>query len=740
MSEPYDIYLFEDCNDASNLFRFENIPGTLTEGYVYNISGGSGFTGYAKVITYAETGSIYSTDGVIFVGGATQCPTPTPTQTPESTPTPTPTQTPTEESFEISTFSSTTPSGCTTSTFCFYTLLPSLSGYSGNYTVGADYNGVPTYSGDGTITGVIYYYSGTTSYWCLSNSLGGTCYLRGASPCTSDCPDIAANDFNTGICPTPTPTAINCGIFDFNAYFDCDWEPLPTPTPSVACDDVNFIFDVAGVTPTPTPTSDSCNSVAVSFSMSGYTPATTPTVTLTPSVTLTRTVDIQGQVTFEMLDETFSCVSVKVLTDCQSGQEYYVTDNLSFSGIPAVIGMTLLVDLNGGFQCVSYTRDDTNFSSNASVGDVIQLYSSCEYCSIIPTPTPTVTTTPTITPSSTQTPTPSITASPSVTPSPTATFGSTPPITPTPTQTPTKTQTPTPSITPSPSATPNYVYVYQSCSPIKPNTLNTQLIQTQVVSFANQPGAIFKDTQGYCWTYIDRFDSTYIAPPSVITVTFEGNYFDGSSSQIYSDCTTCETVAIQGTTYNYFNATRCDNGGTIVVKSIYTEPIPITFSTFEFGIAGTNTQFIDFNVVIGTIVTVSDPTGDFCCTIDSVTTSQNTNYIVYKPLSTIVRCAECPTYRKYTANACDGSEQNVTIYTPASVAPFAFAGSNGGNIVSVTTTTTCYNIVNYDGIVTDYYINSNTTKFVIQGYADCQVCFESYNSGSGGGGGGGGSS
>ena len=740
MSEPYDIYLFEDCNDTSNLFRFENIPGTLTEGYVYNISGGSGFTGYAKVLTYSETGDIYSTDGVVFVGGATQCPTPTPTQTPESTPTPTPTQTPTEESLEISTFSSTTPSGCTTSTFCFYTLLPSLSGYSGNYTVGADYNGVPTYSGDGTITGVIYYYSGTTSYWCLSNSLGGTCYLRGASPCTSDCPDIAANDFNTGICPTPTPTAINCGIFDFNAYFDCDWEPLPTPTPSVACDDVNFIFDVAGVTPTPTPTSDSCNSVAVSFSMSGYTPATTPTVTLTPSVTLTRTVDIQGQVTFEMLDETFSCVSVKVLTDCQSGQEYYVTDNLSFSGIPAVIGMTLLVDLNGGFQCVSYTRDDTNFSSNASVGDVIQLYSSCEYCSVIPTPTPTVTTTPTITPSSTQTPTPSITASPSVTPSPTATFGSTPPVTPTPTQTPTKTQTPTPSITPSPSATPNYVYVYQSCSPIKPNILNTQLIQTQVVSFANQPGAIFKDTQGYCWTYIDRFDSTYIAPPSVITVTFEGNYFDGSSSQIYSDCTTCETPVKEGTTYNYFDATRCDNGGTVVVKSVYTEPVPITFNTFEFGFAGTNTQFIDFNVVVGTIVTVSDPTGDFCCTIDRITTSQNTNYIVFKPITPISNCGTCPTYRKYTANACDGSEQNVTIYTPASVAPFAFAGSNGGNIVSVSTTTTCYNIVNYDGIVTDYYINSNTTKFVVQGYVDCQTCFEASNSGSGGGGGGGGSS
>ena len=732
MSEPYDIYLFEDCNDTTNLFRFENIPGTLTEGYVYNISGGSGFTGYAKVITYSETGSIYSTDGVVFVGGATQCPTPTPTQTPESTPTATPTPTPTEESFEISTFSSTPPSGCTSSTFCFYTLLPSLSGYSGNYTVGANYNGVPTYSGDGTITGVIYYYSGTTSYWCLSNSLGGTCYLRGASPCTSDCPDIAANDFASGICPTPTPTPINCGIFDFNAYFDCDWEPLPTPTPSVACDDVNFIFDVAGVTPTPTPTSDSCNLVAVSFSMSGYTPATTPTVTLTPSVTLTRTVDIQGQVTYEMLDETFSCVSVKVLTDCQSGQEYYVTDSLSFSGIPAVIGMTLLVDLNGGFQCVSYTRDDTNFSSNASVGDVIQLYSSCEYCSIIPTPTPTVTTTPTITPSSTQTPTPSITASPSVTPSPTATFGSTPPITPTPTQTPTKTQTPTPSITASPSATPNYVYVYQSCSPIKPNVLNTQVIQTQVVSFANQPGAIFKDTQGYCWTYIDRFDSTYIAPPSVITVTFDGNYFDGSSSQIYSDCTICETPAAKvGTTYNYFNATRCDNGGTVVVKSPYTEPVPITFNTFEFGFAGTNTQFIDFNVVIGTIVTVSDPTGDFCCTIDSVAKSQNTNYLVYKPITPISNCGTCPTYKTYIANACDGTEQNITILDLNSTPTLAI-----GTVVTTNVNTTCYTIISYSGVITDSWVNTST-KFVAQSFTDCPTCISSFDSGSGGGGGGG---
>jgi hypothetical protein len=549
MSEPYDIYLFEDCNDSTNLFRFENIPGTLTEGYVYNIAGGTGFTGFAKVITYNEEGPIYSTNGVVFVGGETQCPTPTPTRTPNSTPTPTPTNTPDTSPTPTPTPTATeemmvmlysTPSGCTYSEFCFYTHLPSLSGYSGNYIEGSTYNGAPTYSGDGTSDGVIYYYSSVTeTYWCLSNTIGGNCLLRGASPCYSDCPDIVANDFNSGICPTPTPTAINCSIFDFNAYFDCDWEPLPTPTPSVACDDVNFTFNNIGVTPTPTPSGDICNGVGILFSMSGYTPAVTPTITLTPSVTLTNTVEVGGQVTFNMLDKTFSCVSVKVLTDCYSGEDYYVNDDLSFSGIPVVVGMTILVNLNGGYHCVTYTRDDSNFSSNTVVGDIVQLYSLCEYCSIVPTPTPTVTTTPTVTPSSSQTPTPSITASVSPTPSQTATVGTTPPATPNQTPTMTPTQTSTPSMTPTPSVTPNYVYVYESCSPISPNSIPTQMIQTQRVSFVLQPGVVFKDSLNICWNYIGRFDSTYIAPPTVLPVTYSGNYFDGSPSVTYVDCQSC---------------------------------------------------------------------------------------------------------------------------------------------------------------------------------------------------------
>ena len=49
-SEPYDIYLFEECSNPSNQFRFENVPGTLSVGDVYSITGPY-FNGIATVIT-----------------------------------------------------------------------------------------------------------------------------------------------------------------------------------------------------------------------------------------------------------------------------------------------------------------------------------------------------------------------------------------------------------------------------------------------------------------------------------------------------------------------------------------------------------------------------------------------------------------------------------------------------------------------------------------------------------------
>lgn len=111
-TEPYDIYLFEECGNPSNQFRFEYVPGILNVGDVYYISGGTSsliwdtttstwsaetsnwdsggagvFNGYATVITYSAVGTIYSSAGVTFtLQGA--CPSPTPSPTNTNTPTP----------------------------------------------------------------------------------------------------------------------------------------------------------------------------------------------------------------------------------------------------------------------------------------------------------------------------------------------------------------------------------------------------------------------------------------------------------------------------------------------------------------------------------------------------------------------------------------------------------------------------------------------------------------------------
>ena len=586
---------FQDCTNGSNIFRFggPSIPTVI--GDVYCITNSIEFEGCATIVSGFTSGTLYNSVGVTFtqvptcadsscprtaltaalltkcsdgsvlyanvnedtafVGAAylyngecysfvefsgpggpdfgdpdfDDCSFCVPTSTPTNTPQPTPTNTPTV---------SPSPSACAFTDFCFYTTLPSFSGYNGNYESAGTYNSRIYYSGDGITSAVIYH---TGSFWCLSDTLGGTCLLRGSNPCNSQCPDISSNDFEGGICPTPTPTGVDCSIFDFNAYFDCDWEPLPTPTPSVACDDVNFIIDSIGVTPTPTPSGNFCSGVGIDFSLSGFT-STTPTVTLTPSVTLTRTVSIEGSVTFEMLDETFSCVSAKVLTDCGSGEEFYTTDSLSFLGTPVLIGMTMFVQVNGVNRCVIYSRDDQNLSSNSTLGAIVQIYSSCEYCSTIPTPTPTTTSTPTNTPTSTAGITPSVTKTQTPTPSQTATLGTTPPPTPTQTRTPTATNTPTPSITASPSATPNFLYVYESCNRIGGGRGTiTQVIQTQPVSFTIAVNETFKDNDGNCWYYIGQFNTSYIAPPKVTPINFGGNYFIGVSSQTYSNCETCAT-------------------------------------------------------------------------------------------------------------------------------------------------------------------------------------------------------
>jgi hypothetical protein len=500
-SEPYDVYLFEECGNPSNQFRFEYVPGTLVVGDVYQITGPY-FNGYATVLPYVATGTLYSSVGSVFTG-AGSCPTPTPTPSVTATLTQTPTVTPT-----------VTPSGgpCS-STYCFNTTLPSLSAYSGNYDLTGTYNSYDYYVGDGTTIGYVY---NTGNQWCLSSSLGGSCLLSGTTPCDSICPDISANNFTSGPCPTPTPSPVNCDTFDFTAYFDCDWEPLPTPSPSVDCGDVDFDVTSIGVTPTPTPTGNSCGSTGVSFSICQYTPPN-PTPTITPTITLTKTVDVQGQATFVMLDESFSCVNVKVLVDCQTGNQLYTNDSLIFSGTPVTTGITMSVIISGALMCVTYSGTSNTISSNCNIDEILAISSSCGTCNQFPSPTPT------------QSPT------------------NTPTLTMTPSETPNATPRPTPT------STPHWVYVYESCEPLGQQTLNTQVIQTVRVKTNMLVNQTFQDAQGRCWKYIGQFQTSYIAPPTVLTINYSGNYLGinlGPNVQTFNNCTDC--LNYQGTSVEFF--------------------------------------------------------------------------------------------------------------------------------------------------------------------------------------------
>jgi len=759
------IIQFVDCTNSLNIFRFINVGSTLNVGTTYLITNSNDFTGCATVVALDNSGPIHDGLSVIFtqtVGcGDNACPrasnraallykcadqtifyanveedtaypgaaylydgecygfvefsgpggpdlgnpdfnscsacvsTPTPTPTPYSTPTQTPTV-------------SLTPSACEYTDFCFTTSLASLSGYSGNYVSTGVYNSKNYFVGNGIIIGVIYF-NGVS--WCLANgsSPGGACLLKGASPCISQCPDISANDFVGGVCPTPTPTPINCDIFDFNAYFDCDWNPIPTPTPSIGCDNVNFAVNSFGVTPTPTPTGDFCSDTGMIFSIVGTTPVITPSPTNTPTLTITKTVNVQGQGTFLILDESFSCVPVKVLLDCNSGVEYYVCGSLVYNGIQMVKDMTFLANINGSRACVTYIEDRNNISSNAVVYEVIQPYGGCSLCSTVPTPTPSTTNTPTITPTpsvtASQTQTPTNTATPSQTPS----IGSSPTPTPSITASPTASVTPTPSITASPTPTPNWEYVFTSCSPISLNVLRTALVQILPPTNEYVIGSFFKDSFGNCWKYEGKFTAgTYIAPPGFFSETYSGDYFINAPVFPYQSCSECETVQVPLTCPQiFFEGIKCDGTGTVIVSACDLGPCQQIPGLGEFCVTPE----------VGDIVGINNPNGDdFCVTLNSIVGNQPSLQIQTPAYADLQNCNQCPIYRVYTVNSCDDTIVGLTIYDSTANAQLSI---NQG--VLVQNQFGCFKITSYLGIQVVFPLPA-LAPFIITSFESCGEC------------------
>ena len=216
--------------------------------------------------------------------------------------------------------------------------------------------------------------------------------------------------------------------------------------------------------------------------------------------------------------------------------------------------MIMFASVNSTNVCVTYDRDDTNISSNSNVDNIFNLYSDCQYCSTLPTPTPTVTSTPSTTPPSTPMPTPTNTATKTQTPTPSTTLGSTPPATPqsTPPSTPNSTPDSTPVSTPS--ATPNWVYVYESCSPMGRNQKITQVIQTFNITNVGRD-RVFQDYFNRCWKFVGRFAPDYSAPPTVFTITYNGNYFSSATIiETYDNCATCELPPL----VNYYQLSSCE--------------------------------------------------------------------------------------------------------------------------------------------------------------------------------------
>jgi len=278
--------------------------------------------------------------------------------------------------------------------------------FDGNYEYGGQFSGNSYWTGDTTPT---YYIYNNGDEWCLSTSLGGTCLMVGAYPCTSTCPDICEHYLIEGVCPTPTPTpTINCDVLDFEALFDCEFTPTPTNTPTQT--------QTPTMTPTPSQT-EPCGYMDIDVSISAYTPTPTPTPTMTPSPTpqVNRPFNFSGDVTFNTIDGNIQCPSSSKFQDCYNGNLYYTTNQIQIPGggqVQQFMIFNAMVD--GVNRCITFLNIDENV---VGVNDIVLLdgplgYSNLGECvncvpqnSPTPTQTPTNTVTPTLTPTPTSTPT-----------------------------------------------------------------------------------------------------------------------------------------------------------------------------------------------------------------------------------------------------------------------------------------------------------------------------------------------
>lgn len=458
-----NLILFKDCH-TNTLFRFDLASNNAQIGDVFNIIGND-INVYAKVIEYNDIGEIIDSEGIVFVQQE-NCPE-------------------IMEVYQVPFNPSVSP-GDAIQDFCVSSIYSVLGTNVGNFSV-ADvlYDDHVYYTGE---TSGFIYFNTSNEQWCLSNTLGGDCLLVGKSPCYDDInPDLYGGIVFSGVCPTPTPSPASCDIIDFSAYFNCELSATTTPTPTAT--------PTPTITPTMTITPSRTPNLGISLGMSAYTytyPSVSPSPT--PSITPTNNIVIGGEVTYNVLDKTFSFSGVRELKECSTSVIYYAYQDLIFSGVPVNIGEVIRVVINGEQRCFEYLSDSSVTSPNIYLDQILEVNANCSSCLITPTPTP----------------------SPSITPTPTV--------------------TPSINVTPTPSS--NMVYVFQSCLPIGLNSNPTLIIQNQGYTSSISVGSVIKDSDDNCWSYLGAYSNTYIPSSGVIPITYSGNYFQTTSS-IYGSCQQC---------------------------------------------------------------------------------------------------------------------------------------------------------------------------------------------------------
>jgi hypothetical protein len=588
-SEPLDIYSFQSCCDNLVKFRYINVPGILSVGDFYLISGGTGFEGCAEVITYEDSGSIYSSGGVTFTQqdncldlDCPPCPSPTPTPTVTSSsplncnclsytiinPYDVTEYLAYEDCFsipqniEIDPVSTTIICACEGSLFNEGSLIVTQGGEcpppaesplptptptptitvtpSNDWNLCDDDFCLVTYDPTLDLYNGTYSVSGSSLYnnrYVFSGDVTGVIYYNSTTLqwCLSD--TIGGSCLLGG----PSPSTSSCP--DLWSVIFTNGVCNTTTSTTSPCDvfdfDAYFDCDVPvtpsptptntptpSFTPTPTPTTDICNYFTGNIGISGY----TTTTTTNPSVTTTTTTVCysasSGSVTFTVVNSLFICPGeVYVFIDCVTSQIYYVEPINAFADVDLNNGYAYSFNINGVPTCATFDGVQ-EISPNVVASGPVSMFTSCEECAFsTPTPTPT----PTVT--ATQTNTPTVTPTNTVTPS----------------ITPTRTVTPTPSsATLDTSKTFFYQYEIGSSGTISFNTvINATQAKTVICNWwaAESSGA-----QGYGSNFIPPLNvGTFVAQTTVGSLPMPaGNYVVGNFPTVEGPTSVNYWVVIDG--------------------------------------------------------------------------------------------------------------------------------------------------------------------------------------------------